>query len=491
MTAATGKRIRTLRTLSLSIAFGVFVALFLSPHRASTPWWIARGLFFAIDPLILLQHLAAAHKILSFSLAGLILVGLTFLFGRFFCGWLCPFGAIHEFVSWIGAVRQKAASRPDLGRLRFKYLILTALLMAALAGTALGGWLDPFTMLSRSWAASLEPAATSYASHSGGTRISTQALLIGVIFFLIVYLNVWRRRFFCNSLCPLGALYGFIARFGLLRFETSSKCTECRACTSRCTYNGGPSLTHLKSECDLCFACVADCLDGSVDLKFGSAGKPEMTLDLGRRHLIGAATAGLTVAAFSRANLEARPLNRNSRGFLRPPGALEERLFLSRCLRCGQCVEACPTNFIQPSLLETGFAGLWTPVLIAKAGYCVYECNLCTKSCPSGAIAPLTLMIKKSFKVGTATINRNRCLREVEGGDCRLCVEKCPVPGKPLREEPRQESVHGRVGVVRPLYVVADLCTGCGICEHFCPTGAARGITVGAEQEDREAAPVG
>jgi len=304
-------------------------------------------------------------------------------------------------------------------------------------------------------------------------------------------LNVWRRRFFCTTLCPLGALYGLFGRFSLLRFETAGECTECRSCTSRCTYNGGPSKDHIKSECDLCFACVADCAEECVKVKFGAPTMPAARLDLGRRRLLGAAAVGLGVAAFSRASVEARPQGNVGHGFLRPPGAVGEKLFLSRCVRCGQCVETCPTNFIQPALLDSGFAGLWAPVLNARTGYCVYECNRCTQVCPSAAIEPLTLVRKKAFKVGSATINRNRCLRYVEGGNCRVCIEKCPVPGKALREATLEQEIHGREGSLRELYVVADLCTGCGICEHFCPAGAAPGITIGAENEDREAVMLG
>jgi NAD-dependent dihydropyrimidine dehydrogenase PreA subunit len=115
----------------------------------------------------------------------------------------------------------------------------------------------------------------------------------------------------------------------------------------------------------------------------------------------------------------------------------------------------------------------------------------CMQTCPSGAIDPLTLVRKKAFKVGAATINRSRCLRYVEGGNCRVCIEKCPVPGKPLREETLEEEIRGHKGTPRGLYVVADLCIGCGICEHFCPMGATPGITVGAENEDREALTLG
>jgi MauM/NapG family ferredoxin protein len=490
MTVAMGRRMRVLRAASLSLALGGFVIQFALLRRPGMPAWFSRGVFFALDPLILLQHLAATHTVLLYALVALIPLALTLVLGRFFCGWVCPFGAIHEFITWIGSKRQKPGSRPDRNLLRIKYLVLTTVIVAALAGTPLGGWLDPFALLTRSTTAAIEPAASSVV-RNGWARVSAQPVLIGAIFLLVILLNIWRRRFFCTTLCPLGALYGLFGRFSLLRFEATSECAECRSCTSRCTYNGGPSKEHIKSECDLCFACVADCPEGYVKVKFGAPTKPAAKLDLGRRRLLGTAAVGLGVAAFSRASVEARPQSNAGHGFLRPPGAVGEKLFLSRCARCGQCVEACPTNFIQPALLESGFAGLWAPVLNAQTGYCVYECNRCTQACPSGAIEPLTLVRKKAFKVGTATINRSRCLRDVEGANCRVCIEKCPVPGKPLREEAQEQGIHGHTGTLRQLYLVADLCTGCGICEHFCPVGATPGITVEAENEDREAVTLG
>ena len=240
MKVATGQRMRILRAASLSLVLSGFVVEFALLRKPGMPLWFSRGVFFALDPLILFQHLAATHTVLLYALAALIPLALTLLLGRFFCGWVCPFGAIHEFITWIGGVRQKPNSRPDRRLLRIKYLILAAVIVAALAGTSLGGWLDPFALLTRSTAAALEPAATSV-SWGGWARVSSQPVLIGAIFLLVILLNVWRRRFFCTTLCPLGALYGLLGRLSLLRFEATGECTECRACTSRCTYNGGPS----------------------------------------------------------------------------------------------------------------------------------------------------------------------------------------------------------------------------------------------------------
>ena len=115
------------------------------------------------------------------------------------------------------------------------------------------------------------------------------------------------------------------------------------------------------------------------------------------------------------------------------------------------------------------------------------ECNRCTQVCPTGAIEPLTNARKQAFKMGTATVNHNRCLRYAERSDCTVCLDKCPVPGKAIREQIQSEPMPLPRGRVKELFVVADSCTGCGICEHFCPVGAEPGITVSAENEDREA----
>lgn len=491
MSAATGRRICMFRTISLSVALIVFVAQLSLLGKPGVPSWISRGVFFSIDPLILLQHLAATHTLLLFALAALIPLAMTLVAGRFFCGWMCPFGAIHEFISWIAAKRQTPGSRPERKLLRIKYLILAAVIVAALAGTTLGGLLDPISLLTRSAAAGVEPALASYGLKDGWTRIAVQPVAIGLIFLGIVLMNAWKRRLFCNALCPLGALYGLFGRFSWMRLEAAEKCTGCRKCTTRCTYNGGPSPEHLKSECNMCFACVADCPEECVQIRFAAPSSPPARLNLGRRQLLGATVAGLGLAAFSHASAEVKPRNGAGHEFLRPPGSIREALFLRQCVRCGQCVEACPTNFVQPGSLAQGFSALWTPVLNARIGYCGYECNRCTQVCPSGALEPLTVVQKKAFKLGTASIDRNRCLRYVEGGNCTVCIEKCPVPGKAIRERIQFDPNQGLPTNAREIYVAADACIGCGMCEHFCPVAAAPGITVSAENEDREAMPAG
>jgi MauM/NapG family ferredoxin protein len=489
MSASTVRFLRRFRIVLLTLSFACFVASFLLLRRPGTPFWLSRGIFFALDPLVLLEHLAANKTILRYTLWSLIPLVLTFVLGRFFCGWICPVGAIHEFISWIFLKPPQTGSGTDRPRFRCKYFVLTFVIVAALTGTTLAGWLDPFSLLTRSSASSLSPMVTTVLSRFRITpRASAQPVLLGSILLVIIGLNAWRRRFFCNSLCPLGALYGLASRFSFLRLETNGDCLQCGMCDSRCFYNGG-GMDYIRSECVTCLACVEDCPTQSVQVKFAWPSRTSTSgLDLERRWLLGSAAIGLALAAFPKAALETHPRTRAGHKFLRPPGAVREDLFLSRCVRCGECVESCPTSFIQPARLEAGLEGIWTPVLDAQAGYCEYDCNRCGNACPTESLARLDLPQKKAFKVGTAVIDKNRCFTYSDGFNCTVCVEKCPVPSKPLRFRPVElQDFRGKHVMIHQVYVVADLCTGCAICQHFCPRGGAPGITITAEDEDRQA----
>jgi ferredoxin len=137
---------------------------------------------------------------------------------------------------------------------------------------------------------------------------------------------------------------------------------------------------------------------------------------------------------------------------LRPPGATESE-FLSKCVRCAQCVKVCPNSALQPSLFEGGLEGFWSPILVPRVGNCDYDCNACGQVCPSGAIPPLSLEEKRKAVIGTAYVDRERCISGM------ICVRECPV----------QAIVEVMVGNTRFPQVMPDLCIGCGTCEHECP----------------------
>jgi len=216
---------------------------------------------------------------------------------------------------------------------------------------------------------------------------------------------------------------------------------------------------------------------------FKASGEPG--LDLGRRRLLAAGVVGLSGGLLFKANPLSGDRSYNPE-LIRPPGSLAEDEFLERCLRCGECMKVCPTNVIQPSMLEGGLEGLWSPVLKMDFGYCEYKCNMCMQVCPGEAIRPLNLEEKQSVRIGLAHVDKSRCLPYAYQRSCQVCYEQCPLPEKAVWMEPKVV-VDGRgnqVQVKQP-HVNADLCIGCGICENKCPVSDQAAILVTSVGETR------
>ncbi len=162
---------------------------------------------------------------------------------------------------------------------------------------------------------------------------------------------------------------------------------------------------------------------------------------------------------------------------VRPPGATED--FLQRCIRCSQCVKVCPTGGLQPAGLESGWEGVWSPVLVGRLGYCEWSCNACGQVCPTGAIRPLALEEKRQTFIGTAYVDENRCIPWADRRDCIICEEMCPLPQKAIVLEDVEVSEEGReTRVVKRPRVLRHLCIGCAICEYRCPVPRQAAIRV-------------
>lgn len=139
---------------------------------------------------------------------------------------------------------------------------------------------------------------------------------------------------------------------------------------------------------------------------------------------------------------------------LRPPGALKEADFLKACQRSGECIRACPVKAIRP-LIHRDPNLRMTPYLMPDIQACVLCKELaCMAACPSGALASVA---REEVRIGLATVHYDLCLR-VDGEDCRECIAQCPIG---------ETAIHlDSDGIVE---VVADGCTGCGVCAMACP----------------------
>jgi NAD-dependent dihydropyrimidine dehydrogenase PreA subunit len=172
---------------------------------------------------------------------------------------------------------------------------------------------------------------------------------------------------------------------------------------------------------------------------------------------------------------------------VRPPGSVPEREFLALCIRCGECFKVCPGPVLHPAGLECGFDSLWTPVARLDHAGCHQDCNFCTQVCPTGAIQPLELAVKRRVHMGLAAIDRTLCLpfrEDMRRRDCDLCYAECrqagydaiemqeiriqlnPPPPEGMFSDPELEAM-SRIHV--PV-IKADACVGCGICQYRCHT---------------------
>lgn len=155
-------------------------------------------------------------------------------------------------------------------------------------------------------------------------------------------------------------------------------------------------------------------------------------------------------------------------GFIRPPGAIEEEDFVYQCVRCSECIEVCPTKCLVPVSLSEGLVEWGTPKILPRKAGCI-RCMACGMVCPSGAIQRVR---KEEVKMGTAKINRKRCLVWEYDKDCLVCLEFCPAGAVYVDFKGRP--------VVSP-----SKCVGCGICEENCPVEGESAIRVFVNGEKR------
>ncbi|HYG58592.1 MAG TPA: 4Fe-4S dicluster domain-containing protein [Symbiobacteriaceae bacterium] len=400
------------------------LTVYLGTYSAS----LLLGMLHLADPYAALQV-----GVVPLAVAALPVVLLNLVFGRVFCGWVCPLGFLLEGVDWLRrrlGLRERAL--PPWARWP---LAGTLLALSLLAGQPLFEWLSPQANLARLFLFGL----------------AWEALVIPLVALadLLLY-----RRLWCASLCPAGVTYGLIARAGALRVALDrEKCHRCGDCLNACpqgravltpAVSGRGAPAAVPDACISCGECIDVCAREALGFRLGRA-QPVAQADPSRRAalLTLGASAAVSVLAFGRAAL-ALP----ERTVIRPPGALPEPLFKALCVRCGKCAQICPLDSVK---LDNGL-----PYLNLREAACDM-CRECPPVCPTGA---LTLAPEEPIAMGTAVVDHDLCWAW-NGQICRSCFAICPLQGKALLLE-------SAGGIQRPVIDPA-VCTGCGLCEHTCP----------------------
>jgi len=492
----------SLRKAIQYVALFVFIALFVWSRRGGWPG-IVVNFPMRLDPLAMLAHLLASRTLVTGSALALLTVVLTLIFGRVWCGWLCPLGTVLDLFS-LRRWRGKRDAPPDSWR-QVKYGLLLTILAAALFTNLTLMIFDPLTILFRTLSASVWPAVDQLVTGAETAlyrvpllrpAVSTfdallrpkilppdpayyrYAWLYAGVFVGIISLNLLAQRFWCRYLCPLGALLGLLSKIGIVRCEVNARCNQCNACARVCptgTIQPAKDYASDPSECTMCLECWRACPQSAVEFPAHLSLAEWNHYDPSRRQVLLALGTAVASTSLFRSDLATR---RGHPLLIRPPGAREDAL-LSRCIRCAECSRACPTSAIQPAITEAGLEGLWTPVLVPRIGYCDYSCNACGQVCPVQAIPRLSLQQKRQHVIGKACIDTNRCIPWADFQPCIVCEEMCPVPDKAIElEQLEVQNGEGEWVTLQRPHVIRDRCIGCGICEYKCPVNGEAAIRV-------------
>jgi len=479
---------RTVQTLRRAVQALSFLFLLYLIIRTAFPLELKMpvDLYLRLDPFIAIITLLGKKAFILSMLPAFGVLLLVFVFGNFFCGWFCPMGATIDFfdrVLFREKKRPKGFNEQPLRRLRYGIFFFS--LAAGLMAWQLLYLLDPISLITRTLVISFYPPAIYVFNHlipelqtilPWNPHIISEIplplfkvnLFIFVIFLGILVLGLVRKRFWCRYLCPLGTLFSMTSRLRIFRRSVTDECTHCLKCVKDCPVGAIPEQEpqiYRQQDCVSCFKCL-DCPPKAVSFKFAfPRWKSVEQVSLSRRYVLGSFGFGLLSALVIKTNpLQTESTLKNNR-LIRPPGSLPEDEFVTVCTGCGQCLKVCPNNALQSTLLEAGLAGLYTPRLVPRIGYCEEFCNFCGRVCPTAAIKPLPVEEKRLIQMGIAHINKTRCIAWDTEKICLVCNEQCSYQAIVGDEKKR------------PI-VKEEKCTGCGICENKCPVDGESAIIV-------------
>ena len=445
-----------------------------------------------------IQLLPAVLALNAAVIVGLVL--LTLLLGRVYCSVICPLGVFQDGVAHLGARRRKQPYHYKKENKWLRYGLLALFIVALVAGlNALAVLIAPYSAYGRmvqslgqplvQWGNNLLAAwAEKHGSYAFYPREvwlkSLPTLIVAAVTLVLVVVLAWTGgRSWCNNVCPVGTVLGFLSRFSMFRpVIDTEKCRSCRQCEHKCKAScidiDNKKIDY--SRCVDCFNCLDTCKFGALHYRYAWGKKASNPgADTGRRaFLTGTAlVAGSALAKAQHKKVDGglTPLQDKAAPEretpVTPPGSLSVKHFYQHCTACQLCVASCPNNVLRPS---SSLEHLMQPELSFERGYCRPECVRCAEVCPAGAIRPITKEEKTEYHVGTARVNRDLCVAE-DGTSCGNCARHCPVGAIQMVEDADR-------GVKIPA-VNEALCIGCGACEHLCPVRPVSAITVNGRHQ--------
>lgn len=445
-----------------------------------------------------------------------LLIALTLVFGRVYCSVICPLGVFQDVVSWISGKRKKKKYRfsysPAVKWLR--YGVLGVFVIAIIAGIgSVVALLAPYSAYGRiaqnlfapvwqsgnNLLAYFAERVESYAFYETEVWIkSLPTLVIASATLVLLVVLAWRNgRTYCNTICPVGTVLGFLSRYSLLRpVIDSDKCNACSLCSRRCKAACIDYKNHSidYSRCVACMNCIDTCKHGAIHYRWkkhskqlaDSGVRQEMhATNNARRNfltgaglLLGAAAVkaqekkvdgGLAVILDKKIPQRKTPIV--------PPGAQSLRNMVTHCTGCQLCVSVCPNQVLRPS---SGLMTLMQPESSYERGYCRPECTKCSEVCPAGAILPITTVDKSAIQIGHAVWVKENCVSLTDGVDCGNCARHCPTGAITMVPSDPDMPDSPKIPVVNE-----ERCIGCGACENLCPARPFSAIYVEGHENHR------
>ena len=488
------KKIRT--SLAIVVFIGITL-LFLDFTGTLHHWlsWLAK-----------IQFLPAVMALNVVVIAALVV--LTLVFGRIYCSVICPLGILQDLLARLRRKKNKYSYSKEVRWLR--YPVLVVFIVAAVAGVgSLFQLLAPYSSFGRIATMLFQPLwmmgnnvlgflaerADSYAFYTVDVWMkSLPVFIVALVTLVVLVVTAWTGgRTYCNTICPVGTILSFLARFSWLkvRFD-AEKCKNCTMCSRNCKSSCIDYKTHTVdySRCVVCGNCISKCKFGALKYS-GKIGKTDRAAESSvpadsakRSFLVGSAL--MTAAAFAQkkeklmdgglAEIENKVAPERQTP-LTPPGSLSFEYFATHCTGCQLCVSECPNGVLRPS---NDLMHLMLPVMSYEHGFCRPECTRCSEVCPAGAIKLVDQAEKSSIQIGHAVFIQKNCVAVTDGVECGNCERHCPagaIEMVALREDDDESPWVPSVN--------EEACIGCGACEYVCPARPFSAIMVEGHEVHR------
>ena len=485
--------LKKIRTILAIVMFVCITWLFVDFTGTAYQW------FSWMPKIQLLEAILAVNVV-----AIVILVVGTLIFGRLYCSIICPLGVFQDVIARFNRKKNKYSYSKALSWLR--YTMLGVMVVALVAGVgSVFQLLAPYSAYGRIATTMFQPVwkagnnvLASIAEHSDSflfyhvEQIATfgVVLIIAVVTFIVlVILAVRNGRTYCNTICPVGTLLSFFARFSFLKIHFNvDKCKNCSMCSKNCKAACIDYKTHTVdySRCVTCGNCIDKCKFGALSYSFSTTAKKDKAVDASKRSFL-LASALVSTAAMAQkkeklmdggiAELEEKvaPVRQTP---LTPPGSLSYDNMAKRCTGCQLCVSECPNHVLRPS---NDLMHLMLPTMSYERGYCRPECTRCSEVCPAGAIKSLDDVEKSSIQIGHAVWIKKNCVVLTDEVECGNCARHCPsgaIEMVPLDENNEESPMVPTINEAA--------CIGCGACEYVCPARPFSAIFVEGHEVHRK-----